>query len=640
MEKYFYYDCECYPNIFTFSAIAHNGKTKTFEISERQNELREFVEFLGQVKSMHMIGYNSIAYDYPLIHFIREATNCNNATIYAKSQELISASDSEKYRLQIPEKDWLAPQVDLLMIHHFDNKSKRTSLKMLEFVMRADDIQELPFDPSKPVPVDKFDELLDYNLFDVEMTRKLHLEHTVKPLALRQELSKTYGKNFLNYNDTKIGKEIFQHELETRIDKNICIGRNGKRRQTPREKIDFSEIVKPLPFKFPAFQAVQDWFRRQVITETKGVFSHVPVEGLQDLEFYSDTKCGTKDGRHGVVSVNCEVNGFHFVFGLGGIHGSIESSIVESSSDTVIIDLDVVSYYPSVAIQNGFYPEHLSPVFCDVYAELLQRRKQYAKGTAENAALKLALNGVYGDSNNAYSVFYDPKYTMSVTINGQLALCLLSEMLIDQIPSLKMIQANTDGITVQLDRDQLDQLNKIAAEWEALTKLELESVEYSKMFIRDVNNYIAVGVDGKIKRKGCYEYNLDLHKNHSALVIQKAVEHHLVHGGDVEEFIRNHDDPFDFYLRTKIKRGDKLVLCWNGYETPQQRITRYYISRDGGELVKIMPPLVKSPHIVRQTAINKGYKVTVANKAMKNSFGDVNYQFYIDEAMKLINVFN
>lgn len=45
----------------------------------------------------------------------------------------------------------------------------------------------------------------------------------------------------------------------------------------------------------------------------------------------------------------------------------------------------------------------------------------YAKGTPENAMLKLALNSVYGDSNNQYSVFYDPMYTMKITVNGQLS---------------------------------------------------------------------------------------------------------------------------------------------------------------------------------------------------------------------------
>ena len=64
--------------------------------------------------------------------------------------------------------------------------------------------------------------------------------------------------------------------------------------------------------------------------------------------------------------------------------------------------------------------------------------------------LKLALNGVYGDSNNVFSVFYDPLFTMSITLNGQLLLCLLAENLMENVPGLKIIQCNTDGITVRI----------------------------------------------------------------------------------------------------------------------------------------------------------------------------------------------
>ena len=108
------------------------------------------------------------------------------------------------------------------------------------------------------------------------------------------------------------------------------------------------------------------------------------------------------------------------MFGLGGIHGSVESEIVESDGTHVIVDLDVSSFYPNLAISNGFYPAHLGREFCVIYKNLYEQRKTYPKKSAESAMLKLALNGVYGDSNNQFSVFYDPLYTMTITLNGQL----------------------------------------------------------------------------------------------------------------------------------------------------------------------------------------------------------------------------
>lgn len=116
----------------------------------------------------------------------------------------------------------------------------------------------------------------------------------------------------------------------------------------------------------------------------------------------------------------------------------------------------------------------------DVY----EQRKSYAKGTPENAMLKLALNSVYGDSNNQYSVFYDPMYTMKITVNGQLSLLMLAERLL-KFEELKLVQLNTDGLTVALPRDKEDEYSAVCKKWESDVGLELEFVEYERMMIRD-----------------------------------------------------------------------------------------------------------------------------------------------------------
>lgn len=204
--------------------------------------------------------------------------------------------------------------------------------------------------------------------------------------------------------------------------------------------------------------------------------------------------------------------------------------------------------------------------------------------------LKLALNGVYGDSNNQYSPFYDPQYTMAITINGQLLLCVLAEHLM-KIPGLSMVQINTDGLTVRCPRAYRAQYDAICDWWQQWTCLQLEVVEYRRMFIRDVNSYIAEYMDGKLKRKGAYEYKREWHKDHSALIVPKAAEAALVRGEDIRSFIAMSDDPFDFMLRAKVPRADRLVYEVEGREPQEmQRITRYFVSTYGGALVKLSPP--------------------------------------------------
>jgi len=361
------------------------------------------------------------------------------------------------------------------------------------------------------------------------------------------------------------------------------------------------------------------------------VFTRLDEDQLGELVLHCDmTKVTGK-----VKNLNCIVDGFNFVFGTGGLHGCIDSATVESCDQKVIVDLDVVSYYPSLAIVNSIYPEHLGPEFCFIYKRLKEQRMTHKKGSPENAALKLALNGVYGDSNNKFSPFYDPQYTMAITINGQLLLCMLAEKLM-RIEGLEMIQANTDGVTIRVDRTKVGEMETVCKEWEKITKLELESARYKRMFIRDVNNYIAEYEDGKLKRKGAYEYDLDWHQNFSCLVVQKAAEANLVRGEDIGEFIRNHDDPYDFYLRAKVPRSSRLVIRSGDGEKTLRNITRYYVSNRGGHLIKIMPPLPKKPDKEREIAVNKGWNVTVHDVIAP--LEDINYDFYVGEAEKLVNI--
>ena len=301
----------------------------------------------------------------------------------------------------------------------------------------------------------------------------------------------------------------------------------------------------------------------------------------------------------------------------------------------MIRDADVSSMYPNIAISNNIYPLHLTKQFCVIYKDVYEQRKGFAKGSAENGVMKLALNGVYGDSNNQFSPFLDPAYTMKVTINGQLSLCLLAEKLLE-IDGLKIAQANTDGLTVAMKRSTEDQYKEVCEKWQKQVGLELEYADYSAMWIRDVNNYIAQYTNGKLKNKGAYEYkDLAWHKNTSCLIVPMAAEAFMVHGKDIKEFISEHSEKFDFMLRTKVPRSSRLVLVQDdGTEVLQQNICRYYPCKTGGKLVKIMPPMEEGGE-ERRLSIDSEWKVKTCNN-MLDFQNDIDYDYYIKEVEKLI----
>ncbi len=715
----FIYDIETYKSVFTFALIRADGKLeRVFEVSRRTNEIDKIfacVDYLEE-NGKRLVGFNNMGFDYPIIHDImkkRDAFKSMSgkqiaAAVFKMAQKQIDSFKDGAFGNTIKLPDQLVKQVDLYRIHHFNNKAKATGLKMIEFNMRLDNIEDLPFPVDADLTDEQIDKLKQYNLHDVKCTLAFYLK-SLTQIEFRDNLSIKLGKDFTNADDTKIGAEYFQMKLEE-AGINLHEYKDGKKviKQTKRNKIAIKDcLFNYYEFTRPEFQAIYDWFSAQVITETKGVFSDIEEHNLGAVAQYADLVIKRKkfkakpegaelelfnkehpmgwieeeelkateyvfdaEGNHIMYqpldeegapdftkkpkklrankksywgcykvaeTLNVMIDGYRIDFGVGGVHASLSERIAAETKRYMIRDADVSSMYPNIAISNRIYPQHLTEKFCDIYQDMYEQRKSYAKNTAENAMLKLALNGTYGKSNDKFSVFYDPKFTMSITINGQLSLLMFADMLL-QIEGLKIIQMNTDGLTVAMLRETEEQYKEVCNKWQKTVKLDLEFVDYSKMIIRDVNNYIALYTNGKVKRKGAYQYeDLGWHQNQGGLIIPMAAEAHMLTGIDIREFIEKHTDKFDFMLRTKVPRSSKLVLEFeDGRVVEQQNICRYYPSKNGGKLIKLMPALEgKEEGGDRRLGIDTAWNVKTCNN-MEDYDGDVDLDYYVSEAEKLV----
>lgn len=614
------YDIESYPNLFT-CVVKHtlSGKRWIFEVSERRSNAAEFYWFMMQLKEHEctMTGFNNIYYDYPVIHHCLEiGPEFTALHAYQKTDQIINHTP---FHRRFDHAVWgykqHVNQQDLMLIHHFDNKAKFTRLKELEFNMQSLQIGDLPVPPGQPVPIDMIDEVIRYNCHDVDETERFKFESQAK-IDFRSELTEKYGINMTNFNDTKVGKKFFQMRLEQAVE-GIC-GTFENPRQTPRDQIALTNCILPVvSFEHPEFQRIHNYYLQTVITDTKA------APELKDL--------------------SATIDGFDFDFGTGGMHGSIHKQHVKSTPGWKLIDIDVTSFYPMLAIKYKLAPEHLGEPFIQTYEELFNERQLHPKKTPPNEMYKLALNGVYGDSNNTHSPFLDPMYTMKITVNGQLLLCMLAEQVIMRAGG-KMVQINTDGITVLVPDTYNDQFWAICRQWEALTGLQLEDAEYSNMWIRDVNNYIAQSTDGHVKRIGDYAHEtarenpatreVQWHKDHSALVVKKAAEQHMVYGVNYRDYILAEKNAFEFMIKGKCPASSRFALA-DG--TPVQKTTRFYISTDGQHLFKYMPPLKKTGKTEeRRMAIRKGWNVTIAEDMSNLNMSNLNYDWYFQEAEKLI----
>jgi DNA polymerase elongation subunit (family B) len=144
----------------------------------------------------------------------------------------------------------------------------------------------------------------------------------------------------------------------------------------------------------------------------------------------------------------------------------------------------------------------------------------------------------------------------------------------------------------------------------------------------------------KVKRKGAYQYEgLGWHQNQGGLVIPMAAEAEMLTGVPAVEFIKEHlenpNNKWNFMLRTKVPRSSRLVMLLDdGSEVLQQNICRYYISKSGGKLVKIMPALEEGGE-ERRLSIDSAWKVRTCNQ-VPDILTDIDIEYYASEAEKLV----
>jgi hypothetical protein len=613
--------CNCFIAVFEHYK---EDERRVFVVCEQRNDFPEFVTFLQKCVTQNEwhISYNGLAFDAQITQYILDVQhklkNLDGKsiaeTIYKFAQETIKKTESGGFATYSPNKLKIR-QIDLFKLNHWDNKAKMSSLKWIQYSMDWDNVEEMPHPHFEAVTDDNtLNEVIDYCINDVRSTKKI-LEHSKEQIQLRQTLTKEYNIDLYSASEPRISKELFLHFLSKKLGWNKA---EIKTLRTPRQSIVITDCILPyVEFQTPEFNKVLDYFRTKVITSTKDGFK------------YSMNFKGVKTD-----------------YGLGGIHGAIESGVYEAKPGWTIMTSDVTSFYPNLAIKNGFHPAHIpAKEFNELYEWFFEERKKIPKTDPKNYVYKIILNSTYGLTGDENSFLYDPKMTMQITVNGQLLLSKLAEMLSLAIPECKPLMLNTDGLEMMIPDDKVDLYMQVCAEWEKLTQLALEHDQYSKMVIGDVNNYIAIYKNGKVKCKGRFEWE-DLekkkvamfHKNKSFLIIPKALYAYFVNGILPEEFLAANQNIYDYCGAVKAKSGwhfeERSIQEGIPISKRLQKIIRYYISVDGSKLVKCH-------NDGREIQVEAGQwmQTTVNQLSTKlDNFDDynINLQYYIESVYKEI----
>lgn len=327
--------------------------------------------------------------------------------------------------------------------------------------------------------------------------------------------------------------------------------------------------------------------------------------------------------------------------GYGGIHGAIPNFMWEEDENRRTRNKDVGSYYPHLCTINGYTSRNIpSP---QIYENVLESRmKAKAEGDKATAnALKLVCNTTYGAMLNKYNDLFDPLMGRSVCISGQLYLLELAEHCYQEIPGLRIVQLNTDGIMVECDKKDLDKLDEICEEWQSRTGFELETDSVVKIAQKDVNNYVEVQPGGTSKAKGGYlvkgistvgAFNI----NNSCCIVATALKEYFVNGTPVEETINNCDDIFQFQIVAKAGAKYREAYHVVGDEKePVQKVNRVYATADTryGKLFKVKAEdesTAKIEMLPEHCIIDNDNQLSIF---------DVDRTFYIEMAKKRVNDF-
>jgi len=606
------------------------GQMTTFEISRRRNDLYSFVKFYDKSSIDYIVGFNFKGFDAQVIQYILENyekwwnnTNieiCN--IIYVFVQDLI---DNQNYNLRAPywESQFLLPVIDVFNINGLDNEARRTSLKSAAFQIDGQ-VEEMPIHHSREDLTDEeIDKVISYMYNDIEETERL-LNITIgntkikgyennNQLELRVAIEEEFGLKCLNFSEIKIGEELLKQKYAEALGKSV---KDIPRKGTFRKEIKLKNCL-PKYIKFQT-KELQDLHKLVVGTSVK-----MNDKFENKFKFYNT----------------------EYVQGLGGLHADNSDEIWEAKDDYLLHDDDVASYYPAIVVNNNYFPYHLGKEILNVYKELylkrlelkpLAKKDKRIKGIVE--AYKLILNVCFGKFGSMESWLFDKQTLYSVTLTGQFSLFMLIEMF--ELEGIRVISANSDGVTTYFHKDKLEKKKEIVKKWQEITNYQVETVEFKKFVYSTVNDYIAIKTDGEVKTKGDMEDQLLIHKNKSRNIVPLAIKAYYIDGISPEEFIPKHQNIYDFCIRVKSSKDFHYEGISEENTNIYNKLIRYYVSKEGEKIYKIKNKECQT-NAVSSAQVEAGeYLMKVCNFLDGNTKVEeagIDFSYYIDKTRKLID---
>lgn len=292
--------------------------------------------------------------------------------------------------------------------------------------------------------------------------------------------------------------------------------------------------------------------------------------------------------------LDTEICGLTHTIAWGGIHAGKKQYNYKCKPHEVILDIDVDQLYPTLMIVYGLLSRSVEEPerFKNVLDTSLRLKREGKK--KEREPYKRICNITYGAEGDAFNPMYDPLHRNLVCVFGQVLIIDLLEKIEDLI---ELLQSNTDGIFIKLNRSDVPELKRRVEEWEKRTGLKMSYEAFTAIYQKDVNNYIAVPegelYDEKGKprwhSKGGYVKELtDL--DYDLPIVNEAVKMYMLCGTPVETTVNSCYELKKFQKIVKLSNKYKWVEHENGEGTTKfdNKAYRVFASLDNrdGRLLK------------------------------------------------------
>ena len=344
-----------------------------------------------------------------------------------------------------------------------------------------------------------------------------------------------------------------------------------------------------------------------------------------------------KENHNSDAKLEIMICGVLHTIAWGGIHAGLDQTQVYCSPDEVIFDVDVDQLYPSLMIQYNLLSRAVEEPkkFQNVLDKSLELKRLGKK--KEREPYKRICNITYGAEGDKFNPMYDPLHRNLVCVFGQVFIIDLLDKVEDIIT---LLNSNTDGIFVKLKRKNVDEFKRRVHDWEERTRLHMSYDEFSSLWSKDVNNYVAIRPDGSYHAKGAYVKELNP-LDYDLPIVNEAVKDYIIRKIPVENTILGCNELIKFQKVVKLSNKYKWVEHEKGEskEKFDNKCYRVFASKDqrDGRILKCDG--VRNPAKFGNTPDRCFIVNDDITKAKTDGFPQLDKQYYIDVAHKRLEEF-